>query len=219
MFRVGLRRRSYRLSAVVAACVLVSGCAAFVSQPLVFGSYRSIKDDPEEAAAPPVAPKSARWFSAPYPPIMGPRKGGEPPPVAPKSAPSKAAAAPKPRAPAKPKITYRPASGPPPAAGCEGESCMAQLKAMIDSPDRSWVGTPETPADHATGTRLFAYRALHAKLSCEELVRAIDELTEAANSFDTPPPGISTQQARQVRALNAAVETELRAERTRRCSG
>ena len=192
MFRVGLRRRSYRLSAVVAACVLVSGCAAFVSQPLVFGSYRSIKDDPEEAAAPPVAPKSA---------------------------PSKAAAAPKPRAPAKPKITYRPASGPPPAAGCEGESCMAQLKAMIDSPDRSWVGTPETPADHATGTRLFAYRALHAKLSCEELVRAIDELTEAGNSFDTPPPGISTQQARQVRALNAAVETELRAERTRRCSG
>ncbi len=191
MFR-GLRRRSYRLSAVAAACMFVSGCAAFVGQPLVFGSYRSIKDDAEEAAAPAVVPKPA---------------------------PSKSAAAPKPAPPAKPKVAYRPASGPPPAAGCEGETCMAQLKALIDSPDRSWVGTPESPAEHATGTRLFAYRALHAKLSCEELVRAIDELAEAVTSFNTPPSGISTQKARQVRALNAAVETELRAERTRRCSG
>jgi hypothetical protein len=190
MFRGVMRQRSYRLGAVVAACVFVSGCAAFVSQPLVFGSYRSIKDDAEDVAAPAAVPKST---------------------------PAKAAAAPKPAK--QPKATYRPASGPPPATGCEGESCMAQLKALIDNPDRSWVGTPETPTDHATGTRLFAYRALHATLSCEELVRAIDELAEANTSFNTPPAGISTQKARQVRALNAAVETELRAERTRRCSG
>jgi len=96
---------------------------------------------------------------------------------------------------------------------------MAQLRALIDNPDRSWIGTQETPADHATGTRLFAYRALHAKLSCTELTRAIDEIAGAASSFATPPPGISAQKAEQVRALNAAVETEMRAERTRRCSG
>jgi hypothetical protein len=197
MFRVGLRQRSTRLSAVAAACLFVSGCAALVSQPLVFGSYRSIKDDPEDAPAPAL-----------------------PPAQKPKAAPPKAAAAPKPAAPAKqPKVTYRPASAPP-ATACEGEGdCMAQLKALIDNPDRSWIGKPETPADHATGTRLFAYRALHAKLSCEELTRAIDELAEAGNSFNAPPPSISAQTARQVRALNAAVETELRAERTRRCSG
>ncbi len=202
MFRVGLRQRSTRLSAVAAAGLLVSGCAAFVSQPLVFGSYRSIKDDPEDAPAPALAPAQK-----------------------PKAAPPKAAAAPKPAvpktaAPAKqPKVTYRPASAPP-ATACEGEGdCMAQLKALIDNPDRSWIGKPETPADHATGTRLFAYRALHAKLSCEELTRAIDELAEAGNTFSAPPPSISAQKANQVRALNAAVETELRAERTRRCSG
>jgi hypothetical protein len=202
MFRVGLRQRSTRFSAVAAACLLVSGCAAFVSQPLVFGSYRSIKDDPEDAPAHALSPAQK-----------------------PKAAPPKAAAAPKPAvpktaAPAKqPKVTYRPASAPPVTA-CEGESaCMAQLKALIDNPDRSWIGKPETPTDHATGTRLFAYRALHAKLSCEELTRAIDELTEAANTFSEPPGSISAQRASQVRALNAAVETELRAERTRRCSG
>jgi hypothetical protein len=194
MFRVGLRQRSCRIGAVLAASLLVSGCAAFISQPLVFGSYRSIKDDAEDAAAPATAPKA--------------------------TAPSKAAAAPKPSAPPKQrKATYRPASAPPPAA-CDGErDCMVQLKSLIDNPDRSWIGTPEAPANQATGTRLFAYRALHAQLSCDELARAIDELAVAGGSFNATPPGISAQKAERVRALNADVETELRAERTRRCSG
>ena len=170
--------------------MLASGCAGLVGAPLVLGStYRSIKDDQVEQLAAPAAPKVQPKVTAPVPP--------------------------------KRRIIARPASGPPADHPvCEDEKeCMVRLKALVDSPDRSWIGEPEPPADHATGTRLFAYRALQGRLSCAELSRAIEDLEAAAATFRTPVPGIDASRARSVRALNGAVETELRAERTRRCSG
>lgn len=170
--------------------MLASGCASLASAPLVLGStYRSIKDDQVEELAAPVAPKVQPKVAVPVPP--------------------------------KRRVVARPASGP--SADhpvCEGErACMVRLKALIDSPDRSWISQPEAPADHATGTRLFAYRALQGRLSCVELSRAIEDLETAAATFRAPVAGIDASKAGRVRALNGAVETELRAERTRRCSG
>jgi hypothetical protein len=190
MFRVALRRRHCRLAPVLAFGMLASGCASLVSAPLVLGStYRSIKDDQVEELAAPATPKVRPRVTAPVPP--------------------------------KRRVVARPASGPPADQPiCEGESaCMVRLKALIESPDRSWIGEPEPPGDHATGTRLFAYRALQGRLSCAELSRAIEDLETAAATFRTPVAGIDAGKARRVRALNGAVETELRAERTRRCSG
>ncbi len=190
MFRVALRRRHCRLAPVLAFSLLASGCAGLVGGPLVLGSaYRSIKDDQVEELAAPAAPKMQPKVIASAPP--------------------------------KRRIIARPASGPPADHPiCEGEKeCMARLKALIDSPDRAWIGQPEPPADHATGTRLFAYRALQGRLSCRELSLAIEELEAAGAAFRTPVPGIDAAKAGRVRALNGAVETELRAERTRRCSG
>ncbi len=103
---------------------------------------------------------------------------------------------------------------------CEtGSECMVLLKALIDNRDRSWIGQRQSPADHATGTRLFAYRALRRDLNCRELTLALGEIEAAAAVFRSPVPGIDAEKADRVLALNAAVDAELRTERARRCKG
>src|SRR5262245_52795310 len=47
--------------------------------------------------------------------------------------------------------------------------CKGVLKTMIDSPDRGWIGKQQAASAYANGTRLFAYRALRTKLTCNEL--------------------------------------------------
>jgi len=117
------------------------------------------------------------------------------------------------------RIVARPASGPD-LPTCEGGSdCATLLKSLVESPNRSWVGQPQSPADHATGTRLFAYRALRDRLSCPELSTARSEIEAASAAFKAPVGGISATQAKRVLALNAAVNDELRAEQRRRCGG
>jgi hypothetical protein len=137
-------------------------------------------------------------------------------------APQAAAPAPKlaaqPPPPAGPR-PFRPASGAEAPMCATGSTCLTALKAMIASPDRSWVGQPQPPADYATGTRLFAYRALHDRLGCRELGLALDEIAAAAKTFRAPVPGVTPAQSVRVLALNAEVEAELRLERARRCRG
>lgn len=114
----------------------------------------------------------------------------------------------------------KPAPAPPKAkasaCGTPGE-CKLLLQAMVKDPKRRWIAQPETPAAYANGTRLFAYRALRARLSCLELSHAMHETEAAAKTFATPVSGVTPEQAARVRTLNAAVEGELRTERRRRC--
>lgn len=122
----------------------------------------------------------------------------------------------------------RPASGrPEPAArpksagrlpGClTGSQCMAELKALIGDPARKWIGQPPMPAEYASGTRLFAYRALQAQLSCRELSLALSETGWAEKVFRAPVAGVTAAQATRIVALNAEVGNELRAQFSRRC--
>ena len=96
---------------------------------------------------------------------------------------------------------------------------MVRLKAMIDDPSRSWIGKPQSPAEYANGTRLFAYRALRSQLTCPQLSTALNEIAAAANTYRAPVQGVSAAQAKRVLALNADVERELRAEFAGRCKG
>jgi hypothetical protein len=135
-----------------------------------------------------------------------------------------ASPAPRGRAAAAPKTpAIRPASrngdGSDAAACASSSACLARLKAMIASPDRSWVGRPQSAADYATGTRLFAYRALRAGLSCRELTLALGEIAAAAGTFRAGAAGIDAARASRVLALSRAVESELRTEFARRCAG
>lgn len=115
--------------------------------------------------------------------------------------------------------TYRPASAPPEAPTCVGNACLAALKALVTNPDRSWIGQPQSPADYATGTRLFAYRALSSQLSCRELELAMADVASGGATFAAPVPGVTAEQSRRVLVLNGEVDAALRAEHAKRCRG
>lgn len=193
MYRVSIRLARAVVPALSAA-LLLSGCmTAGVSGPAALGAnaYRSIKDDPEPAVVAP-APQTPRSKTAVALPLPRPQ------PQPPRKAAPKRAEAP---------------------ACATGSACMMRLKAMIEDPSRSWIGTPQPPAEYANGTRLFAYRALHSQLTCPQLAAALTEIAAAPGIFRAPVPGVSAGQAKRVLALNAKVELELRAEFTGRCKG
>jgi hypothetical protein len=97
------------------------------------------------------------------------------------------------------------------AASCPTpEACAAQLKKMVVDPKRDWIGQPQSPDDYANGTRLFAYRALRKKLTCNELRGAIEDTKAAASLLQSP-------RHERARALTTTVARELKSEQDRRC--
>src|SRR5262249_40291138 len=66
------------------------------------------------------------------------------------------------------------------------EKCATQLRILVTDPVRNWVGQPQSADAYANGTRLFAYRALKKKLSCDELRRALVETETAGPSLQGP---------------------------------
>jgi hypothetical protein len=81
---------------------------------------------------------------------------------------------------------------------------------MVGDPKRDWVGQPQSPEAYANGTRLFAYRALRKKLSCDELKRALEDMHTASSALQSP-------RHERVRTLASAVSQELTAEQGKRC--
>jgi hypothetical protein len=103
-------------------------------------------------------------------------------------------------------------------SACDTSSdCVAQLRALVESEKREWIGRTVPAAEYATGVRLFAYRALRARLTCKELALALNEVDAATRTLHSPIAGVTPEQVDRVRILNAQVEVELRAERARRC--
>jgi hypothetical protein len=103
-------------------------------------------------------------------------------------------------------------------SGCgNSNACLSQLKALVDDPTHKWIGQALAPVDYASGVRLFAYRALRPKLTCQELTLGLTEIGAAATTFGRPVPGVTPENATRVRLLNSQVDNELRAERSRRC--
>jgi hypothetical protein len=103
--------------------------------------------------------------------------------------------------------------------GCGSNSeCLLRLKALVEDPQRQWVGKPQPAAEYAEGVRLFAYRALRNRLTCRELALALAEIDAAAEAYRRPVAGVTPDQARRVRVLSGEVAKELKAERAGRCS-
>ena len=121
------------------------------------------------------------------------------------------------------KLLGAPEPPPPPVVEREGcgtpAQCKSALKKLVDNPKRSWVGQHEEPAAYTDGTRLFAYRALRTRLSCQELSAALTEVRGVSQSLAGDVPGVSHDQLARTRALNSQVEGELAKERARRCKG
>lgn len=104
------------------------------------------------------------------------------------------------------------------SCGTPGQ-CKSALKKLVESPKRGWVGQHQSPGAYIDGTRLFAYRALRAKLSCRELNLALTETRTVSKSLAGEVPGASADQISRTRALNSEVESELARERGVRCKG
>jgi hypothetical protein len=113
-------------------------------------------------------------------------------------------------------VPPRPRDGDKASCGTAAQ-CSGVLKTMIDSPDRGWIGKPQPANAYANGTRLFAYRALRTKLTCNELALAVDEVRTASKSLGRPVPGMTADQLTRTRTLSAQVEGELAKERAGRC--
>jgi hypothetical protein len=178
-----------RLAHALLSASLLTGCA---SGPVGLGApmHRSIKDDPassQVAAVPKIMPAQTQAKVAVLKPAPPPR----------------------------PNTPKQDRSAEPTCAS--GSACMVRLKAMIENPNRDWVGRSQSPVEYANGTRLFAYRALRAQLTCPQLASALGEVGAAAKTFAAPVAGVSAQQAKRVLALNAEVQGELRAEFGGRC--
>ena len=90
------------------------------------------------------------------------------------------------------------------------EKCATQLRILVSDPVRNWVGQPQSAEAYANGTRLFAYRALKKKLTCDELHRALVET-------ETVGPSLQGPRYEGTRKLMSDVRRELGAEKTKRC--
>jgi hypothetical protein len=97
------------------------------------------------------------------------------------------------------------------------DQCALLLRLMVDDPNRRWITQRPSAAVYANGTRLFAYRALRAKLDCQELMLALHETQAAAISLNASTLGLTLDQTARIRTLNSQVEGELRAEHAERC--
>jgi hypothetical protein len=105
------------------------------------------------------------------------------------------------------------------AADCGSNSeCLRRLKALVDDPQLSWIGTPQSAAEYAQGIRLFAYRALKSQLSCNELATALAEIAAQTAVYRRPVVGVTADQVRRVRMLSEEVAHELKVERASRCT-
>ena len=90
------------------------------------------------------------------------------------------------------------------------EACAAKLKMLVSDPVRDWVGRPQPADSYPNGTRLFAYRALKKKLTCDELGRALAETEGVAPSLQAPRYDAA-------RKLIKDVSRELHVEKANRC--
>jgi hypothetical protein len=99
------------------------------------------------------------------------------------------------------------------------EQRQMRLKTMLADKDRAWVRDAPTPQAHASGVRLFAFRARKKEMSCEELAHGRREADGASKSLRGPDgQGLSPAQISRASMFAAEVSKELTTEmRARRC--
>lgn len=101
----------------------------------------------------------------------------------------------------------------------DSAQCVSQreatLKAMLADKDRSWVKEMPTAQAHASGVRLFAFRASKGLLSCAELALGRRE-AEGAPKAVKGHPGLTPAQTSRAILFAAEVQRELAAEMKRR---
>ena len=101
---------------------------------------------------------------------------------------------------------------------CEtADQCALLLRIMIDDPAWNWIAQRPSAAVYANGTRAFAFLALRTRMTCKELMVALDDFQTADRSLIAGIGSLGREPVERVRALNARVSEDLRAEQIERC--
>ncbi|MGD9829806.1 MAG: hypothetical protein AB7E70_11120 [Hyphomicrobiaceae bacterium] len=95
----------------------------------------------------------------------------------------------------------------------------AALRSLMADKSNKWVREPATPAAHASGVRLFAYRGKRRELSCGDLHHGKREAEQAATGLRRSGGGLTPAQISRASMLGAEVARELAGEIRRRCRG
>jgi hypothetical protein len=100
---------------------------------------------------------------------------------------------------------------------CIGER-TAMVRAMSSDQARAWIGQTPGRGTVASGVRLFAYQNVRDKLSCSELVSALQDLDAAKQVLaDGPAPGQTMLRHNDIKAMTDDVRAALTASKVRRC--
>lgn len=92
------------------------------------------------------------------------------------------------------------------------------LRQMVADTNRSWVAAPPTLETHASGVRLFAFKARKKDLTCHELAVGRREAEGAPAVLRANAGGrLSSSQVARASLLAREVAAELAAEQRRRC--
>ena len=83
------------------------------------------------------------------------------------------------------------------------------FNAMKSDGERKWIGKPVNARLHASGVRMFAYRAEKDKLSCAELTAGMNEMSAVRSSLSGAVPGASKDRVVQAKMLADETHAEL----------
>lgn len=105
-----------------------------------------------------------------------------------------------------------------PEAGCGGnEICLARVEAMLADKSRSWLGSPQPPADYSTGARLVVYAALRKQLSCAEVAVALVDVNATRTALTTLDDAPQGEELDRLLTFADVLERELSKEASKRC--
>lgn len=105
-----------------------------------------------------------------------------------------------------------------PEAGCGGnEICLARVEAMLADKSRSWLGSPQPPADYSTGARLVVYAALRKQLSCAEVAVALVDVNATRTALTTLDDAPQGEELDRLLTFADVLERELSNEASKRC--
>lgn len=98
-------------------------------------------------------------------------------------------------------------------------SRTAAFKELVADKQHAWVNRPASRSLHASGIRMFAYKATKAQLTCAQLTAGINEASSVRGALAGPMNGVSADRISQAKALAEETRTELQKVRTsKRCA-
>ena len=98
-------------------------------------------------------------------------------------------------------------------------SRTAAYNEMVADKQHAWVNRPASRSLHASGIRMFAFKATKAQLTCAQLTAGINEASSVRGALAGSMQGVSADRISQAKALADETRAELQKVRLKkRCA-